>query len=203
MDTEKTPIGYFHEHVGRRYRSCTFDSFEVTTDEQSNALNACRAYVDGWHENYCSGKSLCLIGPKGTGKDHLMVAVVHEIYRRAKRECVHCHYRDGLTLFAEFRDAISQRAEVDEDRLVERYSTVPLLALSDPVPPKGMLSEYEMRMFLRIVDRRYRDMKPIATTINVASRAEADERMGSQAADRLFDDAIVVKCNWRSYRQNA
>jgi DNA replication protein DnaC len=195
MGTEKTQ--FIDASIGRRYVDCDFANYKTSTPEQKAAVAKCREYVRDFRTNLERGFSLVLIGPKGTGKDHLMVAVVKRIAMGfdIPGKVV---YRDGLTMFSEFRDAI--RTNVSEDTIVERYTRPRLLAVSDPVPPIGTLSEYEQRIWLRIVDGRYRNCLPIAATVNVQSRSELDGRMGPQAADRLCDSAVVVKCNWKSYR---
>jgi hypothetical protein len=51
------------------------------------------------------------------------------------------------------------------------------------------------------VDYRYSHRKPIWLTLNVADGAEAELRMGAQTVDRLRDGALVLFCNWPSYRK--
>ncbi len=131
-----------------------------------------------------------------------MYATIKGIVERFKLPAGRVIYRDGLRLFSQFKSRFDDRNSTDtEDSIVDSYIKPHLFAVSDPLPPKGSLSEYESRMWLRIVDGRYRDMRPTAATINVSSREELEDRMGAQAADRLCDEAFIVKCNWPSHRQ--
>lgn len=200
---EASPTHWIDQAVGQRYQRCTLDGFETPTAGHVQAVEKCRDYVKNFGKYAQDGISLILSGPRGTGKDHLMVATIRAIcfgfgprQTGQRRRVV---YRDGLTLFAEFRSAI--RSHTDEDRIVSNYVEPYLLALSDPLPPIGSLSEYERRMIHRIVDGRYRECRPIAATVNVANREELDARMTPQTADRLCDMAVAVRCNWESYRQ--
>lgn len=56
-------------------------------------------------------------------------------------------------------------------------------------------------MLFDLVDARYSRRKPAWVTLNCASRTEAEERIGVQVVDRLAHDALVVTCNWPSYRK--
>ena len=199
-------IHWILEAVGRRYHHCTIDGYEVQSDEQAKAVAQCRNYITRFGEHARNGVSLVFLGPKGTGKDHLMIAVVKAIclgYPQDGDSRNRAVYRDGLRLFAEFRAAMNRTSNVDEDAIVAKYVQPRLLALSDPVPPAGELSEYEKRMILRIIDGRYRECLPMTATLNVKSRGELDHRLGPQAADRLCDDAVTVFCNWKSYRMRS
>lgn len=197
----ESPTAYIENEIGKRYARCRLDAFRC--DGESNAaktaaIEACRDYAISFDKHHRDGVSLVLIGPKGTGKDHLMSATIMEIARRLGRPG-RVVFRDGLKLFAEFRSAFN--TNITEQAIVDRYQAPALLALSDPLPPRGELSEFEQRMLLRIVDSRYREMLPLAATCNVSSRDELETRIGVQAADRILDHAIVVKCNWESFRK--
>ncbi len=196
---EASPTASVDAAIGKRYADCTFQGFRQLTPMHESAVAVCRDYVTHFGTYRTEGKSLVLFGPKGTGKDHLMVATIKSILIGYGRNPGDIVYRDGLRLFAEFRHAIKSGA-TDEDAIVEKYIHPHLLALSDPIPPAGSLSEYEQRMLLRIVDGRYRDCLPMAATLNVKDRNELEQRMGPQAADRLCDGAVLVPCNWASYR---
>ena len=69
--------------VGRRYCDCTIGGFQISPGEHAEAMKTavhqCRSYVTGFRECIRDGRSLMFIGPKGTGKDHLMVAVLRAI----------------------------------------------------------------------------------------------------------------------------
>ncbi|MEM9588989.1 MAG: ATP-binding protein [Planctomycetota bacterium] len=196
-----TGLTWVDQAIGRRYRSCRFANFKAETNGQRHALESCVRYVEEFGQHVRDGVSLVFIGPKGTGKDHLMVSVLRAIvlgYPHKSSRRRRAVYRDGLRLFAEFRGSIG--SSKGEDTIVGSYTEPHLLALSDPLPPTGSLSEYEQRMLLRIIDGRYRECRPTTATLNVANRDELDARMGAQAADRLLDGAIVVRCDWESYR---
>jgi DNA replication protein DnaC len=191
---------YIDQHVGRRYAGCSFDNFETGPKEQAKktaALQLCAEYSMNFREHFEAGRSLVLVGPKGTGKDHLLTATIRRIAMNFGKPGK-VMFRDGLKLFSEFRAAFN--TETTEQAIVEKYISPALLAISDPLPPRGTLSEHEQRMALRIIDGRYRESRPLALTINAVNRQEISDRMGVQACDRIFDCAVVVRCVWESYR---
>jgi DNA replication protein DnaC len=106
---------------------------------------------------------------------------------------------NGMDLFGRIRDRI-QRGEEERD-LIRGLVKPDVLAISDPLPPFGALTEFQATMLFRVLDERYSRRRPVWVTVNVANRAEFEERMGVQLVDRLIDGALVVYCNWKSYRE--
>ena len=194
---------------GERYRECRFHTFDSLSDDHRKALNTVRDYSENLRENVANGVNLILYGPRGTGKDHLMAALMWRVimnnhytaFRRSgKPKENSIDWWTGVDIFGEFRDAMSD-GKIKENEIIHQFTTPAILFVSDPLPPTGALTEYQQSALFRIIDRRYSNRKPIVTTLNVASRTELDERLGAQNADRLRHDAVVVKCNWGSYRK--
>ena len=194
--------------AGGRYAGCTFENYEATTAEQRRAVMACKHYVTNAGRNIQEGRGLIFIGPKGTGKDHLLMATLSaivsrygldrpsEVCSRYTKAQKRIRVVDGMTLLDRYRDEPSHKIEgpITEPSLH-------LLAISDPVPPVGALPEWDQRRLFRIVDQRYRIPRPTLITINVASRKEMEQRIGPSTADRLCHGSVNVVCNWRSYRE--
>jgi len=196
-----SPTVYIDQHIGKRYVRCRLDTFRTDGEHAAakiKAVDQCREYVNNFAEHCEAGRSLVVIGPKGTGKDHLVSAVVREIARRLGKPGL-VVFRDGLTLYSEFKSAFDEVGS--QDAIVSKYVMPKLFAVSDPVPPSGPLSNFDQQLIMRIIDGRYRECRPLAVTINCATRAEMATRLGAQSTDRLFDCAIVVVCNWPSFRE--
>lgn len=197
---ELSPTYWIDRAVGRRYVGCTLDGFACDDDHaevQSKVVQAVREYVIGFRDNFRDGRGLVLIGPKGTGKDHLMIAAIRAIANGFSSRSI--TYRSGEAFFDEFKERIGTGKSYSQ--LVERFSLPPLLAISDPLPVKGDLSAHDQEVLFRVLLNRYKEMRPTMATVNVANRDELEKRMGPQSADRLLDGALILKCNWPSYRQ--
>ena len=186
----------FIQDRGSRYQSCTLGGFDVEGSEaKADAVARLREYGKNFTTMTSEGIGIILYGPKGTGKDHLMVAMVRGAiglgYRVIWRNCV--------DLYAEFRDGI--RDDTKELRLIHQLAYPDILYLSDPLPPIGALTEFQASKLFSILDYRYSRHKPTWVTVNVASGVEFDQRLGAQNADRLKDGALAIHCNWPSYRK--
>jgi hypothetical protein len=55
----------------------------------------------------------------------------------------------------------------------------------------------------RVLDRRYREVKPTWVTINAEDADDAKAKLGAPIFDRLKDNAELVPCFWPSFRERA
>lgn len=188
-------LAAFEEAVGKRYAGCTLDNFRADRPEQRDAVAKLREYVRDIKANVDRGRGLVLFGPAGTGKDHLLVGTAKEAISAG----IGVAWRNGRDLFGAFRDAMD--ANTSERSLFRDLEAPDVLILSDPAPPTGRLTEYQGDVLFRLVDARYRELRPIWTTLNVAGGDEADSRIGAQIADRLRHDALAIFCDWPSHRK--
>ncbi len=188
--------------AGGRYDGCTVASFEIAGDERTqaakrDAIERLTTLGKALREHRDAGGNLFIYGPPGTGKDHLMIALMrHAILGYG----MNVHWCNGQTLFGDFRDNIDR--STSERELLAKYVRPDILGISDPVPPKGEISTYASSMLYRIIDERYRRLKPTWATVNVSKRDEAVKELTGPIYDRLCDNAVTVFCNWASYRQS-
>lgn len=186
----------FVSQCGRRYADCTLDSFQVDGDLQREVVAEMRGYLASLKERVRSGMNLILFGPKGTGKDHLLCAMARE----AIQQGAELAWWNGMDLFGEVRDRITAgRSERD---FIESLAKPHILYISDPLPPVGALTEFQIQTLFRVLDARYRQVRSVWCSINVAGPEEAELRLGPQNADRLRDGALALYCNWPSYRKS-
>lgn len=187
----------FVRDIGERYAECTLDNYQISKDsaeaeDQSSVVERLRRHV----EKPTNGKSVVFFGPAGTGKDHLMVALCRAaIHRGAIVKWV-----NGMDLYGDIRDAMD--SEKTEASMLAAYTEAGILAISDPLPPWGDLTQHQAGMLFRIIDRRYRDCKATWMTANFSDGEEASKRLGVQIIDRMKDGAITLSCDWKSYRKS-
>lgn len=112
---------------------------------------------------------------------------------------IRVEWLSGLDFYGDCRDRIESGDP--ESKAIRHYANPAVLAVSDPLPPTGQLTVFQRSMLFRVVDRRYSQMRPTWVTLNVASRNEAMERIGANIIDRLTHEALVVHCDWPSYRR--
>lgn len=183
---------------GKRYANCTFESYECSSSDQQKAVARLREYATDSAVNIEAGKNVIVFGPKGTGKDHLLMATAYESARQSGA-CV--AWVNGSDLFEHYRAKVSGRKG---DCICygdyERIEKSAVLWISDPLPPSGAVSDFVQGELFGLIDKRYSDMRPVWITCNVTNATELAERIGAQVADRLRHNALAVYCNWPSYR---
>ncbi len=165
---------------------------------QRAAVAATRSYADQFVEHLKAGRNAIWSGTKGTGKDAMMCIVIRTIMLK---HGIDAHWQNGMTLLAMFRETQRFNANVTERQLVHSLAQVPILAISDLLPPVGALRDDEMQFAQQLFDRRYRQRLPTLLTLNVADGAELASRLGSQVADRLTENCVSIPCEWETYRQ--
>lgn len=185
------------QQVGDRYRGAKLETFEATCGDQRRVLATVRAYAAEIDRACDTGRNLVLYGPPGTGKDHLGVGVLVKAIGAGKKVAA----VDGLRLFQASRDAIA--AGTAESDWMAPYLGADVLLLSDPVPPLEFSGprEHQLSILWRIVDDRYRRMRPTIVTANVEGREELTRRLSPSIVDRLIDGSVAAPCKWPSHRE--
>ena len=187
--------------VGPRYARCTLDGFEVYGQaaiqaKQKAILGQIRAFRDDLHLHLERGSSLVLFGPPGTGKDHLMMATLRDavLGHGCTGQWISC-----ADLFGQVRDQMGSKDT--EASLLNALARPQVLAISDPVPPFGDLTNHQATMLFRLIDARYRHRRCTWITVNVADSSEAKQRVGHAVIDRLLHQATGLHCSWPSFRE--
>lgn len=194
----------FHKHawyalvdrIGPRLSAATFDNFEIRNQEQKKLVTELRGYTEKIAENRTAGVNVILLGTCGVGKDHLSFCIAREAHKAGCSVA----WTNGEELFADARDSMDGPST--EAELVYEYTQPDFFWLSDPLPGgAGELTDWQKRLVYRIVDARYRMLRPMIVTANVTSQEEFRQRISQQVADRLLHGAKRWMCKWPSYRQ--
>lgn len=189
------PARKFQNLVGERYLSCRFDNFDCRSQKMRDVVEACRAIADNVAEEIAAGRSVVLAGDVGTGKDHLMAAMLRE----AVRASIECQRLNGTDLAGQCRDLIG--GHTTETEFLQRWANLPLLALSDPDGTREKATDYYADWLYRIVDYRYRAKKSLWITINASSGKEIAARIGDRTWDRIQHEATIIRTDWRTHRK--
>ena len=185
----------YRKHSSGSARVTLADNYVGKLPEQAKIVQQLRDYAANSNELIPKGKNVILLGPKGTGKDHLLMALAKEVLR-CSGFCT--KWENGCDMQQRFREsAASNRPTIP----VIFDAPLDILWISDPLPPSGVLSEFQQTAMFSVIDARYSNLRPTWVTINVENGEEAERRMGAQTVDRLRHDALVLVCNWPSFRQ--
>lgn len=183
--------------VGPLHSQCTIKNFEAVTEDQQRIKDAMVAYAKDIQHNVTSGRGLVLTGSVGTGKDHLLCAL-------AKWAIVNgcsCQWRSGPSLWAEFRDGMTE--ETTEKSTLKPLYECDVLILSDPLGVGQTLMDYRKEKLYQIVDERTRRMRPIWLSANILTHGAAERAFGTPTWDRLIGNAAWHILAWESYRRKA
>lgn len=187
--------------IGSRYAGCRLWNFEISgaeseRDQQSRAIAKLKSYEARMRSRVASGENIIFLGGVGTGKDHLVSALalaaiaVHGLEVR---------WSDGCRLFSLMRDNIS--LDRSEESLLAPLERADVLYLSDPVPPDCELTQYQKAAIFRLIDTRYRNLKPTWMTCNFQDGGEAAKFLSESIVDRLRDAATIISADWDSRRK--
>lgn len=183
--------------MGRRYSyaRARLDTFEINDPKQQEVCERLKALTPQLIGRIEAGRGLVFLGIVGTGKDHLMAAMLY----RAAMAGVTCKWVNGQDVYGQFRDRIDT-GEREEDLL--RLLTAPkVLAVSDPIPPASDPSPWNLQQLYRLLDRRYRALLPTWVSLNAMSVEDADAKLSAPVFDRIREGAEIFKCFWPSYRE--
>ena len=194
---------YWNDYIdarGELYRDAWLANFEVEHAGQAAVIAAAREYCQTVAARVEAGQNVILFGAKGTGKDHILAAIVRQAIRATGRPAA---WTSGAGLYARCKNTFDSRHDSDAD-IIRAALAAPVWSISDPTPVFGeRLTRYEAEILYQIADGRANRRRPSFVTVNVLSREELDDTIGPKTADRLVSGALTAFCNWPSYRAAA
>lgn len=181
--------------LGPRYWQCTLDNFEMYEPiNQAPVLKRLREFAETMPVHLEAGGGILMFGMAGTGKDHLLAALLKIAVAKHGLSAI---WFDGGHLFDELHIAATDEGL---PKLRKRLTTPHILAISDPVPPKGTLTDAQLRRLRDIIDRRYRLGVSTWITTNLDSPSDAGRILSAPVLERIKESAGQVFCDWSSYR---
>jgi len=172
--------------VPRRFARKSLEEFKVMPGNRE-AYEAAMAYINGEIEG-----GLLLWGPVGTGKTHLVTAVLMEMLRKGESG-FWCHAPSLLWRIRKSWDGSGE----SEYELLEKTGRVRHLVLDELGKDKP--SEWTRLSLLRVIDRRYNEELPILATTNF-SPGELADRLGDWNMSRLVEMCEVIEVKGEDYR---
>jgi DNA replication protein DnaC len=146
-------------------------------------------FVKAGREALARNRGVFIFGPCGTGKSHLATGLLLEWFANKERVSAECEdtprpkaqFVSTIDLLIELKESFNSR---DGDaRLLRKYSEYDLLVLDDLGAERA--TDWSRQVINVLVDRRYREMKPMIFTSNLGLNALSDafdDRMASRIA---------------------
>jgi DNA replication protein DnaC len=177
--------------LGKRFNDSDFTNFIVRSGSEK-CFKIAKKYVDEFDS--WEGESLMFWGEPGNGKSHLATAVANELTAKNKRVV----FISMPDLLEKIKATFNKNTTETEAKIMKGLQMCDLLIIDDIGAEK--VSDWVQEVIFRIVDGRYKKVKPIMATSNLEPK-ELAERIGKRAYDRLIEISQPIKNEASSYRR--
>jgi DNA replication protein DnaC len=191
-------VSTLRRQLGERYAPelVALDKVHVydASGRQAAAIAQVRAFIAGIEGVLREARGLVLYGSVGTGKDHFLAAALYRVAGAG----IPTAWVSGHEVFARIRDSMDSHER--EAKVLQPWLQPFVLGISDPVSPRGDLSDWDARVLAGLLDQRYRHRLPTWLTMNATGEADAKSKLTALIWDRFQEDAEIIPCFWESFR---
>lgn len=213
LDERLVPDLLLKSRLPRRYRDCTFDSYQPQDKSQVDALKLSRQFAEQFPGGRTAG--LLFIGSCGVGKTHLAAAILNELIRSKRLDGVFYDFRD---LIRDIQSTFGGGSDVSESDILAPVFGSPLLVL-DELGAKRSTDWVEETIFY-IINQRYNQNRTTIFTSNYPDAAEKEiepvpwgrtpqvrreealvDRIGHRLLSRIYEMCRLVEISGPDYRR--
>lgn len=185
--------------IPERYRNCALTNFNELTDSQRAAKSLARRFVREWP---AVDAGLLIVGPVGSGKTHLAVAVLAELIDTRGVRGVFCDFTD---LLSRIQATFSRGSEESEEDVLQIYREADLLVLDELGARRP--TDWARDVLYGLLNTRYNRKKTTILTTNFEDKPPkpADEtlelRVGTPVRSRLAEMCLLVPLSGPDFRR--
>ena len=201
--------------IPARYQHCDFGSFSTVHAEPTHnqSLGAAKLQAEAFARDFLPGRTefgLLFMGPSGTGKTHLAVAVLRALLERGT-EALFCDFRDLLKTIQDSYNPVSQATEM---QVLSPVLESEVLLLDDLGASKP--SAWVLETVGHIINTRYNEKRVTLITTNYLDEPTTRpagsgvirddtlaDRIGERMRSRLHEMCRVVELNALDFRRGA
>ena len=182
--------------------------YEPRRAEQMKALGRATRFVDEFVPRATSTRALLFCGPPGTGKTHLLSAILREL---ALQKGVRGRYEEFFLLLSDIRDGFSRGLSTRE--WLEPLRSVEVLAI-DEIGKGGKNREFEQGVLDEIISVRYNAGRPTLFATNYPRSGAnwkfavdgevpetLEQRVGGRIYSRLHELCDILDVDGEDYRR--
>lgn len=181
-------------NIPKRYWSDDLWNWQHPMDSQKKIWSWTVDYCRDFDLALATGRSAMIIGTQGTGKTHLGVGILKHVLSKGGSG----YYMTVLDLLSRIKSTYDSNSKETEFQVVHDFATADVLIIDEVA--KQLDTTYEQSQFFRLLDLRYRGIRPTILISN-ATKAELEEFLGDSIMDRMLEKGGTrLVCNWGSYR---
>ena len=164
-----------------KFLARTLAGYRAYSPAQQRALLRARRFVDEFVPGAAGQRALLFCGPPGTGKTHLLCAMLREL---AAKKGVRGRYEEFFLLLSDIRDGFSRGLSSRE--WLDPLRQVDVLAI-DEIGKGGKNREFEQGILDEVLSVRYNAGRPtlLATNYPRPGTVEWEFKADGQAAENL------------------
>jgi len=179
--------------IGKRYFNKTFSNYEIRNN--GKVIDECKTYCRNFAKNLHEGKGLFLTGTVGTGKTHLIAAIIDYIARLYKRKYnLLIMYFTSTGLLNEIKNSYENKTS---DELIFNIKHCTLLAIDDFGAEKT--TDWVLETYFEIIDYRYANLFPTIIATNLTDK-EIKEKLSERIMSRIYEVNKGIKLIGKDYR---
>lgn len=182
-----------NSNLPSRFYGSRFSGYETKTPASIANLKTCRDYADNWPERFSQGSNMVLTGKPGTGKTHLMGALINQVIVQHMDRPL---YTTASQMLRYIRSAYGDY-ELTEAKALSTF-TSPDLLIIDEVGTK-LASDHDKATLFEIIDIRYHSELPTAIVTNLTVE-QVENQIDERMIDRLAHNGVFMAFDWESYR---
>ncbi|MHB1334496.1 MAG: DnaA ATPase domain-containing protein [Candidatus Humimicrobiaceae bacterium] len=176
--------------IGQRFYHKTFLNYSG-----NKAKKDCMEWAKNYRENIKLGKGLFLTGTVGTGKTHLLSAIIDYIARVKKSLNFNdIIYRTTPAMLNEIRNSYENK---DFEDVINKFKDCHLLIIDDLGAEKT--TDWVLDIFFEIIDSRYADLRPVIIASNLTA-IEIKQKLDERIMSRIYEMSMGIKLTGSDWR---